>query len=47
MGILVDRVCRVKKSLIDDEEGSFREGKEFVNQIMYVDSLACVRVKGV
>ena len=33
-GILVDRVRRVTEGLMDDEQGSFSEGRGFVNQIL-------------
>ena len=32
-GILVDRVCRVTRGLIDDEQGSFRAGRGCLDQI--------------
>ena len=31
--ILVDRIYRVTGSLIDDEQGNFRAGREYVDQI--------------
>ena len=31
--ILVDRVCKVTESLIDDKQGGFRAGRECVDQI--------------
>ena len=31
--ILIDRVCRVTRSLIDDEQGGFREGRVCIDQI--------------
>ena len=31
--ILVDRVCKVTEDLIDDEQGRFRAGRWFVDQI--------------
>ena len=32
-GIIVDRVCKVTDGLIDDEQGGFRAGRRYVDQI--------------
>ena len=32
-GILVDKVCKVTEDLIDDEQGGFRAGRGYVDQI--------------
>ena len=32
-GILVDRVCKVTEGLIDDVQGGFRAGRDYVDQI--------------
>ena len=33
-GLLVDRICRETGALIDDEQRSFRAGRESVDQIL-------------
>ena len=39
-GILVDRIHRVTGSLIDDEQGGFKVGKGFVDQIFTLKQVA-------
>ena len=39
-GILVDRVRRVTGGLIDDEQGSFREGRGCVDQIFTLNQIS-------
>ena len=36
-GILVDRVHRVTRGLIDDEHGGFREGRGCADQILHLN----------
>ena len=37
--ILVDRICRVTEGLIYDEEGGFRFGRRYVDQIFAVKQI--------
>ena len=39
VGILVDRVCRMTGSLIDDEQGYFRAGRGCVDQIFTIKQI--------
>ena len=37
--VSVDRVCKVTGCLIDDEQGGFRVGREYVDQIITVKQI--------